>query len=356
MLNFGIDWDDVLSPYNQICVDLANKEHSLKLTLDDLKSWGKQEGNAAFVADYYDDPRPYELQTVPEEAKEFIRKLQKKGNVYIITAVPPKFMGIRAAQIKEAFPDFPDSNIILGSEKSIVRFDITLDDGPHNILKSCARFPVLFRRPWNRSLSGLLSVNTYDEFLCLVDQIKNSMVEDKKVPEIPSLVALVGPSGSKKNELSEMLVNAYPDKYCRVKSYTTAPADAYHISVSTEEFKVQDFITKTVYAGDMYGTRYADVKEALESGLCPVMPLDICGAVSMKRLFPTVIIFCKTSRETMIDAILGKDIPNEQKKYRLLSMEKELDNAELCDFVVRTDNETGETAENINNMFLQTEE
>lgn len=112
-------------------------------------------------------------------------------------------MSLRAKQILTAFPDFPEQNIIMGFQKSLVHFDVTLDDGPHNILKSCAKYPVLMRRPWNESLSGILSVNHYGEFLQLIDQIKESMLLDKKPVSLPSVIALVGPSGSGKMNLQK---------------------------------------------------------------------------------------------------------------------------------------------------------
>ena len=57
----------------------------------------------------------------------------------------------------------------------------------------------------------------------------------------------------------------------------------------------------------------------------------------MKRLFATSILFCRSSREKMISSILEKDISNQEKMYRLLSLENEIDNEELCDFSIRTD-------------------
>ena len=39
----------------------------------------------------------------------------------------------------------------------------------------------------------------------------------------------------------------------------------------------------------------------------------------------------------MISSILEKDISNQEKMYRLLSLENEIDNEELCDFSIRTD-------------------
>lgn len=335
MLNFGLDWDDVISPLNEIAVRMANEEEGLDLTIQDLDSW-ELKGKAASILKYYDDIRLYEQQTVSDEAKNFVNTLRKKGNVYFITAIGPRFMSFRAKQILEAFPDFPENNIIMGFQKSMVQFDVTLDDGPHNILKSGAKYPVLYRKPWNRNLSGVLSVNNYYEFLQLVDQIKASMVEDKQPVKRPCVIALVGPSGSNKNEVAKLLEAegiAEP-----VHSYVAGRSDSMHQYISEQEFYSHrdEFVTATVYAGNQYGVKISDISKVLGKGKCPVIPLDICGAISMKRLFSTVIIFCKNSRENMISDILEKKIDNNEKKYRLLSIEKELENAKLCDYIVRT--------------------
>ena len=337
MLTYGIDWDDVISDLNTHAITLANKEHALNLKLEDINSW-ENVGKASIIKQYYQDERIYRMQTVTDEAKNFIHELQKKGKVYIITAIAPQFMSLRAEQILTAFPDFPEQNIIMGFQKSLVRFDVTLDDGPHNILKSCAKYPVLMRRPWNDSLSGILSVNHYGEFLQLIDQIKESMLLDKKPVSFPSVIALVGPSGSGKNELVKRLEKAGAGKI--VHSYTTGTADGFHQRLSAEEFKNKknDFVTVTVYAGNKYGILASDIAKMIEDGINPIVPLDIGGAIAMKRLFSTDILFCRSSREKMISNILEKTISNQEKMYRLLSLENEIDNEELCDFSIRTDN------------------
>ena len=344
MLTYGIDFDDVLAPFVPIACELANEEHpGLNARPADIRNWGYS-GNEKIemVSKYYGDERIFSRQQVSEEAKSFIRKLMKKGHVYIITAVAPKFMGIRAAQIKEAFPDFPESNIIMGSNKSLVQFDITLDDGPNNILKSVARFPVLFRQPWNQALSGMLSVNNYEEFFQLIDQIKSSLIEDRKIPAIPSVIALVGPSGSNKGELAAVLEQNRFAK--RIYSYTTNLASG-HRYISEEDFDSAGFIAKTVYAGVKYGVDRDDIEKHIASNENVTILTDICGAVALKRLFPTLIIFCRRSRENMIESILEKEKSNDEKKWRLLSMENELKNETLCDYVVRTDDVTAAAKE-----------
>ena len=349
MLTYGIDWDDVISDLNTHAIQLANGEHGLDLKLEDINSW-ENVGKASVIKQYYQDERIYRMQTVTDEARNFIHELQKKGKVYIITAIAPQFMSLRAKQILTAFPDFPEQNIIMGFQKSLVHFDVTLDDGPHNILKSCAKYPVLMRRPWNESLSGILSVNHYGEFLQLIDQIKESMLLDKKPVSLPSVIALVGPSGSGKNELAKRLERAGTGRI--VHSYTTGTADGIHQRLSAEEFKNKknDFVTVTVYAGNKYGISASDIARMIKDGVSPIVPLDIGGAISMKRLFATSILFCRSSREKMISSILEKDISNQEKMYRLLSLENEIDNEELCDFSIRT-NDMEEAVEQVKQLL-----
>ena len=341
MLTFGIDWDDVIAPLNERAIELANVEYGFDtpLTLEDITSW-ENTGRASVIKKYYEDPRLYDRQYVPEESREFIRRLMTKGNVYIVTAVYPRFMGRRIQQIQEAFPDFPDENIIMGFQKSMVHVDITLDDGPKNILKSNARFPVLMRRPWNRELTGILAVNNFEEFFQLLEQMKSSMIEERVKVKAPAVVALVGPSGSNKNRLTRELCAS--GRFVVPEAYTTKPVtDGIHRQISEEAFvqNREEFIETTMYAGYAYGTKWEDITRLMRQEKYIVMPMDLSGAIAMKRHYPTVIIFCKCSREKMIAGILEKDMSNREKMLRLLSLENELKNADLCDYVVNTGKE-----------------
>lgn len=134
-------------------------------------------------------------------------------------------MGVRARQIMEAFPEFPQENIILGNAKNLVQFDIILDDAIHNVLETPATYPVLMRKPWNRKMTGLLSVNNITEFVYLVEQIISASLYRNKKTIKPSVIALVGPSGSGKTQLAEKMCSMEkfenPKTYCTKKAAST---------------------------------------------------------------------------------------------------------------------------------------
>lgn len=328
----GLDWDDVTAPFNSIAIEMANDKYDIQppLSLDDIDSW-ENTGRASVIKEFYSDPKLYSRQKPTEETCRMIRKLMEIAEVYFITAVAPGFMGVRANQIMEAFPDFPPENIILGNAKNLVQFDIILDDAIHNVLETPATYPVLMRKPWNSKMTGLLSVNNITEFVYLVDQIISaSLYRNNKVIK-PSVIALVGPSGSGKTELSERLCGM--EQFENPKTYCTKKSDK-HRYLTEEEFDRQNFFEKTRYAGIQYGTKKEDIESVLEAGRYVVMPLDMCGAIAMKRHFPTVIIYVARDKELLIRDIIEQDYSTEEKTLRILSIDAEKRNRQICDQVV----------------------
>ncbi len=350
--SFEIDFDDVLAPFCGIAVDIANEENpGLNATINDIKSWGNgEEGSKqSIIAQYYDDERILRKQKISDEARNFIYRLMDIGDVYINTAVSPKYAGLRYEQIANQLPEFPLENVILTFSKQTVKVDFQLDDGGHNILKSQAKYPILMRRPWNSHLSGVLAVNDYSEFFLLVDQIIHA--SSKKIkPTVPSVLALIGPSGCNKNAIADRLAEDGFAK--RIHSVTTGMPSDNHDKVTEKEFSSLKFISHTVYAGNRYGIPKDAIEEALASGLNAVIPTDITGAIAMKKEYPVLLIFCKASHEYMIDKILDKGLDNEAIKYRWLSMEKELLNKELCDVIVNSER-INDAVELIKGLFSQ---
>lgn len=345
-LKVVLDIDDVLFECNRYAVELANKEHGFNppLTVEEITTWGKSgDPKRDSILKYFSDPYFFETQPVIEGASYFVHKLMRKAEVFVVTAVPPEMMGIRIRRLLDEFPMIPRENIIMGSRKDLVQADIMLDDGAHNIIASKTTYPVLFRKPWNQHMTGCLSVNTYDEFLTFVDTIATGYQEKSPSPSTHTLHCFIGPSGSGKTKIIEHMVEC--EYGVKVPSYTTRsqkedePDTAYHF-VSKETFtqmeREEKFFETTRYAGECYGSSLEDIKAALEESDV-VMALDICGAIAMKNVFKdsTELIFVNRDKRLLIENILSRNISDADKVNRIISLNDELKNEELCDYVMQ---------------------
>ena len=340
LLKIGVDVDDVLYLCNQHAIDLLSRERDLGgLGIYDIQSWGES-GTKSILDErlaYFSKPEFVLSQPLIPGAQEFISKLSERAEVFFVTAVGKNCMNERASRLIKDFPQVPERNIIIGSRKDRISLDVLLDDGAHNILGTSAKYPVLFRRPWNNNLTGLLAVNTYDDFLRLVDQIDGK-------PEVFSnlnkgaVVCLVGPSGSGKGELAKELTENHG--FVRPITTTTrqrrTESENYNF-ISRKEFQSAQeqgrFLEFTVYGGQYYGCRAEDVKQVLDSGKNAVMPIDICGAIAVKNAFPDrcLIVFTDRSRTAVLKGILNMNCPEDEKVLRILSLDSEFQNRDICD-------------------------
>jgi len=346
-LSTALDVDDLLLECVPHAIRLANEKYKFDppLTIHEIDRWGKLGTRADVIFEFMDDPEFYRTQPVIRGAREFVRKLSRMTEVFVTTAVWPKYMSLRFQRILEEFPEIPQDHILLGSRKDKIDVDILFDDGMHNVFRSNAAYPILMRRPWNCEATGVLAVNNYDEFLKLVEVIAGSYSirpEQLRLNQ-PSVVVLVGPSGSGKNELAKGLLEQ-SDAFKKLVSYTTneTVADENYRYVSVEEFRKMcdsgEIFESTTYAHHAYGSRKTDVEEILAQGKHVLTVMDICGAMAMKTHFSNVItIYVKREKKDLLAAILESDSSTPDKVNRLLAIEAEMRNAQICDYTVRFD-------------------
>jgi len=346
-LSTALDVDDLLMECVPYAIRLANEKYQFDppLSIYEVNHWGRLGTRADVIFEFFNDPEFFRNQPVIEGAKEFVRKLSRMTEVFISTSVYPQFMSIRAQRIMEEFPEIPEDHIYMGARKDKIDVDILFDDGAHNVFASTAAYPILMRKPWNREATGLLAVNTYDEFLKLVEIIADSyrVQSDRFSLDQPSVIVLVGPSGSGKNDIVMGLEQA-TDKVEKLVSYTTVEqVDLFSMErynyVSEREFldmhQRGELFETTNYANHFYGSRKADVEEILNRGHHVLTVMDICGAMSLKTHFPHVVtIYIKRDKRELLASILEKEITTKEKVNRLLALEAERQNAEVCDYVV----------------------
>ena len=346
-LSTALDIDDLLMECTAYAIRLANEKYHFDppMTIYEKARWGKMGTRADSIYPYFNDPEFYRTQPVYEGAKEFVRRLSEMTEVFICTAVPPKFMGIRAERIMEEFPEISADHIYMGARKENIHTDILFDDAMHNILTSSAKYPILMRRPWNQEATGMLAVNNYDEFLKLVEVIAESYsaAAQPEAKKDSNVVVLVGPSSSGKSKIATRFL-AENQNFEKLVSYTTKDPTAVEVNqwysyVSLEDFRSMcesgEMFQSTMYAGHGYGSKKEDIEKILSGGKRVMTTMDICGAMALKTYFKNVTtIYIKRDKRELMANILRKNSSVEDKVNRLTAIEYEEKNAALCDYVV----------------------
>ncbi len=346
-LTTALDIDDLLLECVPYAIRLANEKYKFDppLTIYEVDRWGKLGTRADVIFEFMDDPEFFRNQPPIEGAREFVKKLTQMTEVFVSTAVWPQYMTLRFQRILEEFPEIPADHILMGSRKDKIDVDILFDDGMHNVFRSNAAYPILMRKPWNQEATGVLAVNTYDEFLKVVEVIADSYSVKRELSlDKPSVVVLVGPSGSGKNEVVRGLLEK-TDCFEKLVSYTTDQTakdrqDGWYNYVSEEQFhrmcESGELFESTTYAGCSYGSRKEDAERILASGKHVLTVMDICGAMIMKTHFSNVItVYIKREKKDLLTAILEDAAPTPEKVNRILAIGSETRNAQICDYIVR---------------------
>ena len=359
-LKVGVDVDDVLFSCSEYAIRRVNEEKNLSppLSLDDITSWNKCETAADLRLEEFEKEEFFRTQPLLPGAKEFIQELAAITEVFLVTAVKPQFMGIRAERLLKEFPEIPEENIIMGGRKDLIHLDVILDDACHNIIRSNSAYPVLYRKPWNDHMTGCLAVNDLNEFLVLIKMIMESREHRPVRNNTKKIFVLAGPSGSGKTAI----IDAFARKKIlqKVPSYTTRTPREGEVNgkdyffVSKEQFRKMkeagEFFETTTYAGEHYGSSIRQFQECLQTENVS-LAMDICGAIACKKAFPdqTVLVFVDRPKEEILKCILQRDCGNEEKVQRILSLDAEKKNETLCDEVIRN-NDT--LAKALGEMFV----
>lgn len=358
-LRIGLDVDDTLYECNSYALSIINKRHPDEepVSINEIKGWGNYGRHFDERIALYSDPEFVRTQPIIPGAQKFVRELSKHADVFFVTAVPVMCMSARAERLVQDFPEIPSQNIIIGTRKDVMALDMLLDDGAHNIASSKANYPVLFRKPWNMDMTGLLAVNSYSDFLQLFKMVRNSFTE--KAPDLSEggVICLVGPSGSLKNEISQAMTEISSD-FEKPLTSTTRPrnasenADAYRFISEDEFIKEKDsghYLETTVYSRYHFGTSAGEVQPIVERGNYAVIPIDICGALTIRNRFrnQALLVFVNRDKTDVVKNIISRKLDEDDKVRRIMSLDFEYRNNDICDIELMVNDDPKEAAQNL---------
>ena len=157
----------------------------------------------------------------------------------------------------------------------------------------------------------------------------------------PKILCLLGPSGSGKTAICESLINHDPS-FVKIKTTTTrlpriGEDENSYFFLTKNEFeqgiKEGIFLEYSNYAGELYGTPRLSVDAELEDGKTVLAVVDINGIKAYKEFYGDrcCSVFIHRNKQTIIEAIMERDIPLSEKSKRIVQLDKEFDGINYCD-------------------------
>ena len=170
-LRILVDLDDVLNDLLDRWVELLNKKYSLNANAQDLDAWEVQKIYPTLTVEevyqplYENDlwgrlsPRPASV--------EYLKKLvDEKHDVLIVTASVYQTLPVKMDWLFANFPFLSWENVIITRRKQLIKADVLIDDGIHN-LENGEYFKILMDSPNNRDYdaqkNGMVRVYTLKE-------------------------------------------------------------------------------------------------------------------------------------------------------------------------------------------------
>lgn len=176
MIRIILDMDEVLCQTNKVMLEIYNDEFGDSLKMVDIKSfdvknWVKPECGES-VYEIYEREGFYKTLEPVSGAIEGTRFLLEMGHDVVIASASPinSLTAIEEKKqwVRDFMPYFPLENFVPIKRKELLRGDMILDDGPHN-LAAFEGLSIRMERPWNASSTCHdASVGSWPEFISLV--------------------------------------------------------------------------------------------------------------------------------------------------------------------------------------------
>lgn len=176
-----VDMDDTIENLTETWINYANKRFGTAVNAADITTWDPSE---AFPSVSHEEmyallleDELYETVEPFEGAAYYLQKLISDGHeVFIVTNSPYQVMKAKMEQVLfRHFPFIDWKHVIITGSKPLIKGDVLIDDGVHNLLGGDYA-KLLFTAPHNRSFdaegNGMVRVNCWEEAYNAVSEIQ----------------------------------------------------------------------------------------------------------------------------------------------------------------------------------------
>ena len=167
-----IDADGVLEDLSQKWVEYLNEIHGTSVRYEELTAWDMTEAFPTLTREQVyaidrDEAFYSRLKPIPGAVEAVRRMLDDGHEVFVVTTTP--YQVVKAKLDRAIFPYYPFlswKNIIITCDKHLIRGDVLIDDGVHNLLGGEYR-KILVTAPYNKDFdaeaNGMIRVDTWEE-------------------------------------------------------------------------------------------------------------------------------------------------------------------------------------------------
>ena len=176
-----VDMDDTIEQLLKALVNRANERFHRSVSVEDVTDWSivcafpgiekKQILDFMREPDFWKDVEP-----VPGAAEALKHFMDEGHQVYIVTATESEHVNEKMKGVLyKYFPFISWDHVIVTSRKQMIRGDILIDDGIHNLEGGEYR-KILFTAPYNRNYdaetNGMIRVHNWNEIVEIIDHMK----------------------------------------------------------------------------------------------------------------------------------------------------------------------------------------
>ena len=175
-----IDMDDVMDCLTEHWCDYLNEKYGTNTDRESIEEWDmcasfkeltrEQVQEPLLEADFWAGvkPKPGAIDTI----KDFI---EKGHEVFVVTNSYYKALHEKMENVLfKYFPFIDWDHVIITKYKNLIRGDVMIDDGIHNLMDG-AYIKILFDAPWNRNVEaamlGMYRVADWETIKEIIDQL-----------------------------------------------------------------------------------------------------------------------------------------------------------------------------------------
>lgn len=178
------DADDTSENLSEVWLAVLNEKYGTSVAVTDIHDWDVSLAFPGLTREQVYGALNWEVlwqQLAPlPGSQRVLQQLYDEGHqLYMVTATDYRHCKPKMDAILAMFPFLDWDHVILTSRKQLVRGDILIDDGPHNLVGG-DYVRILFDRPYNHDFpdraEGCIRAHGWDEVYTIIAELSGSGV------------------------------------------------------------------------------------------------------------------------------------------------------------------------------------